>query len=510
MSRLRILSSLPALILFLSACAPLQAPEPVEGEPSTPPPATTVESRGVVIPNPPENSAHGYLLEDDRIPTLDTCEEWAEFWVGAGPAVSFAVAANYPDVENLEVSTQIYLKNRNLDPDDNGVICFEETTLLESLPENVNDPSRRLATEECRLRSNQLGAGFPRPEGFLPAEGTVAALMLFVEFANVKITEDIRDEARSYYEEFSDFMDLQSGGRQAWEFSVPDRVFSIDKNSDVYGADFSDPNFGNPDFQSYFQDAVDAADPYVDFSMFDVVYVIPPKQIGSSISYGPSFPNLSEGYITSDEGSIKAGATAGNDSRLGNNSEPWAWLAHETGHLYGLMHPLNEQGLTDEFGRASQSDVSLELWDLMTWMRSPSPDFWGWSKFWIGWLSDSQVYCASKTSIGDGVTIHLTFSDRDQLADEVSFVVVPLTSTKALAVESRNLSGETRTLVQEINVDRGEREGQIQIVPANDRKVEGWLDGALALGESIVHEGLEVTVLGQTADGVVVEIVGAP
>ena len=510
MSKFRVFSSLSVIVLFLAACASQEAPVPVEVEESRPQVATPVESREIVIPNPPENSAHGYLLEDDRIPTLSTCEEWAEFWVGSGPAVSFAVAEKYPNVENLEVSTQIYLKNKNLDPDENGIICFEEIGLLESLPENVNDQSRRLATEECKLRSNELGAGFPRPAGYLPADGTISAVMLFVEFTNVKITESIEDEARSYYEKFSEFIDLQSGGRQKWEFTVPDRVFSINKSSEVYGTDSTKPNFGSPNFRQYFQDAVSAADPFVDFSEFDVVYVIPPKSIGNSIGYGPSFPNLSNGYITSDEGSIRAGATAGNDSRLGNNSEPWAWLAHETGHLYGLLHPLDEQGVTDEFGRMSASDVSLELWDLMTWMRSPSPDLWGWSKFWIGWLSDTQVYCASKASIGESVKIHLTFSDREQLVDEISFVVIPLTSTKAIAIEARNLSLETRTLVQEINVNRGEREGQIQIVPANERKVEGWLDGALAVGESAAHEGLKITVLGQTKDGVVIEISGAP
>lgn len=77
------------------------------------------------VPQIPENSEHGYLLADDRIPTLDSCEEWGKFWEGSGPAVSFAVAAGFPDIERLEVSTQIFLKNRHLDADGNGVLCLE-------------------------------------------------------------------------------------------------------------------------------------------------------------------------------------------------------------------------------------------------------------------------------------------------------------------------------------------------------------------------------------------------
>lgn len=499
----RAIASLSALLLLLGSCASAQLALEEENPTEVP---ESQEVRTVEIPSTPENSRHGYLLDDDRIPSISSCAEWNKFWDGAGPAASFAIAEKYPELEGLEVSTQIYLKNESLDPDQNGILCYDDSGLTEALPQDVNDPAKRLETDECKLRGHELGVGFPRPRGFLPSDGVVSAVMLFVEFQNVKVSEDIQEEARSYYEEFSNFMTVQSGGRQSWKFTVPNQVFSIDKNSSVYGADFSDPNFGNPDFTQYFRDAVRAADPFVDFSQFDVVYVIPPKQIGSSISYGPAFPRLYSGDITSDEGSIRAGATAGNDSRLGKNSEPWEWLAHETGHLYGLQHPLNEQGITDEFGRASASNVSLELWDLMTWMRSPSPDFWGWSRFWIGWLSDAQVYCTSKDLLADGLTIHLTFSDREQLPDEVSFVVIPLSSTRAIALESRNLYLDKRLLVEEVNIDRGEREGQIQIVPANDNKVEGWLDGSLSLGESLVHEGFEFKVTAESNVGVVVHI----
>lgn len=80
---------------------------------------------GVEIPPTPENSNHGYLLEDDRIPRLFNCDEWDGFWVGLGPAISFKVVETIGD-PRIAVSTQIYLKNKHLDENQDGVICYSE------------------------------------------------------------------------------------------------------------------------------------------------------------------------------------------------------------------------------------------------------------------------------------------------------------------------------------------------------------------------------------------------
>lgn len=83
-----------------------------------------VLGNGVLAPAIPENSDHGYLLEDDRIPRLETCAEWSDFWVYRGPAVSFDAIEEHPGLD-IAVSTQIYRKNRHLDANKDGIICFE-------------------------------------------------------------------------------------------------------------------------------------------------------------------------------------------------------------------------------------------------------------------------------------------------------------------------------------------------------------------------------------------------
>lgn len=84
------------------------------------------EINEVAIPSPAENSDHGYLLADNRIPRLENCKTWKEFWIFGGPAISFEVAAKSDHIKNLATSTQIYLKNKHLDFDTNGILCDEE------------------------------------------------------------------------------------------------------------------------------------------------------------------------------------------------------------------------------------------------------------------------------------------------------------------------------------------------------------------------------------------------
>lgn len=94
------------------------------GQQEKPPADKIVLGNGVWAPTNPENSDHGYLLEEDRIPMLDTCAEWTDFWVYRGPAVSFESIESYPGLD-IAVSTQIYRKNRHLDTNVDGIICFE-------------------------------------------------------------------------------------------------------------------------------------------------------------------------------------------------------------------------------------------------------------------------------------------------------------------------------------------------------------------------------------------------
>lgn len=95
------------------------------------------EEEQLEIPMPGENSDHGYLVEVSRIPRVDNCDQWMDFWMYAGPALSFQVAAQHPEIADLHVSTQIYLANKHLDEDLDGILCSDSDGQLVGPPQDV-------------------------------------------------------------------------------------------------------------------------------------------------------------------------------------------------------------------------------------------------------------------------------------------------------------------------------------------------------------------------------------
>lgn len=138
-SRKRLLWALvPAVGLVVAGAVVLGAQQPSPFSATTSFPDSKKLGNGVYAPMTNENSDHGYLLADDRIPKLDSCPQWDEFWIYEGPAVSFAAAAVHVDPE-IAVSTEIYTKNRHLDTDLDGVICYLEYDRAEAKPVDPSD-----------------------------------------------------------------------------------------------------------------------------------------------------------------------------------------------------------------------------------------------------------------------------------------------------------------------------------------------------------------------------------
>jgi hypothetical protein len=142
--------SLAVVGLIASAVAFAPSPE-VQTQEIVEVETETLEN-GVQSPVRSENSDHDYLLDDLRIPRLETCEEWDEFWVYEGPAVSFAIASLY-DEPMLAVSTQIYKKNIHLDADNDGVLCFFENEAKPLAP--IQDQSTNASADESEAELDE-------------------------------------------------------------------------------------------------------------------------------------------------------------------------------------------------------------------------------------------------------------------------------------------------------------------------------------------------------------------
>jgi M6 family metalloprotease-like protein len=179
--------------------------------------------------------------------------------------------------------------------------------------------------------------------------------------------------------------------------------------------------------EEYIGDAVKAADSQVDFSRYDVVYVVAPK--GSGIERSPAFHAYSGSGIEADGNELRAGATFFEDTR---SSAEYAAnvLIHETGHILGLpdLYDVPNPTYWSLFRFAGS-------WDMMSW-NSPGAHFLAWNKWKLGWLDSSQLTCLD----GPGeLTTTITPLARE---GGLKAVVVPMGPSSAYVVEARRKIGE--------------------------------------------------------------------
>ncbi|MGC5285561.1 M6 family metalloprotease domain-containing protein [Micromonospora sp. DT231] len=138
----------------------------------------------------------------------------------------------------------------------------------------------------------------------------------------------------------------------------------------------------NVDFnvqRAYVQDAVNVADPAINFSQYDLVYVVAPSN-ASSLPNSPSFIASVGWGAWADGVELRHGATFGQDL------SHWGYkvLNHETGHVFGLP---------DLYAYAADQHQAAGGWDLMGLISGPAPDLFAWHKWKLGWLADTQIVC---------------------------------------------------------------------------------------------------------------------
>ena len=321
-----------------------------------------------------------------------------------------------------------------------------------------------------------------------------------MDFTDAPGTDRPAQVAKTYFEEFNEFYKSVSYGKVSFTYSVPDRYFRIDKPSNSYRMNMKKGEL-NPDPATYFQDALKAADPAVDFSGFDVVYVIP-SNTNTEIVYGPAFPmGLGNETLKTNEKIFYSGAVAGTDSRLQENSYEWVWLAHETGHLFGLEHPWKVQSTPQG---ATTIGPEVAIWDLMLalWKNSPQAhEFLGWTRFLLSWISDDQVNCQdiSSLSIGD-LKFRLTPIESNTSSEKIA--VIRVNETKALVIEVRRNLGFDKisleyegTLIYLVDVSKGSNEGMATLVSSNTKLVNGISIGTMKTGSSVEFGDMRIEIL---------------
>lgn len=364
-----------------------------------------------------------------------------------------------------------------------------------------------VATTQCQLLDQtddaKIRVGFPKPPARLPSFGTLNALIIPVDFQDVPGRRAPAEEFTLMTDATNVFYYATSGNRVKFDFQVIKNWVRMPVSSTFHK--LGTPGYG--DIFSYWELALATADPLVDFSQFDVVYVLSPRETpSSSIAWGPAGAlDSSSGYpgISTDDGLVTNITSSGADAWQNvAQGTPWVWMAHETGHLFGL-HDLYVNPGAQTFG----------AWDLMASNSSKfAIEINSWNRYVQGWFTDSQIKCLNAVDINTtGVT--QLINPLSRINQLTKAVVVRLSDTKVLVIESRRNEGfdvltpaQEGSLVYTVDMTIPSMKGGWKVQRRAGSTDPFFLDAALRPGGVITVEGLRIEVISRDQNGDTVKV----
>ncbi|MFE2556961.1 M6 family metalloprotease domain-containing protein [Streptomyces sp. NPDC059352] len=223
------------------------------------------------------------------------------------------------------------------------------------------------------LGLDSWNGSYPRPAH------TLDAVMIFLSFPDSEPLTTPAELTADHFPATGEFFDRASYGRFDLRHHPRSEWTRMPRESGAYGIQ---RDWDSRKRAAYLHDAVAAADGDVDFSRYDIVYLVADPDAPGVDSDATKVVNL-ERPLKVDGAEIKRVVTVFERHPPDRNV-----LAHETGHVFDLpdLYHRPEDGKGDW-------DTHVGDWDVMGSQFGLAPDLFGWHKWKLGWLSRDQVAC---------------------------------------------------------------------------------------------------------------------
>jgi hypothetical protein len=385
----------------------------------------------------------------------------------------------------VEVDSVGKLSVQGMLPNSSGY--FTVSAVLKNLPATTKTSFQ--PSNSCQILdktgSTNMSNGFPRASGRLNNRGVIKALIIPVEFKDLKGIGSPAEVYREMAKGTADFFYKES--QQAVKFEFTTLPSYLDLGVPVGSFNLGSYNGGDP--YSYLQAGLKAVENLVDISDFDIAYVLPPSTVRyDQIAYGPAFPaNINSTNYENATGRILNAVVGGADAWQNLSWAGWKWMSHETGHTFGLYDWYTLDG-TNPYGP----------WDLMSLNWSTEAiELNAWNRYISGWLPDSQLNCLQANELS---STPKTYKIEAIGADSINYksVMVKLSDSKILVIEARATAGldklqpnQTGVLVYIVDTSVPTIKGIAKTYsrPDVDRSLR---DAPLKPGESIFAEGITI------------------
>jgi M6 family metalloprotease-like protein len=326
---------------------------------------------------------------------------------------------------------------------------------------------------------------YPRPDERLEA------LMLFLSFPDWEpmISPDVL--VRDHFPTTSNFFERASYGRFGLDVDPYRRWTRMPAASTAYGIRRDwDPALRG----AYLHDALTAADPRVDFSRYDVVYLVADPDAPGVNSDATKVVNF-EQPLELDGHQLRRVVTV-----FERHPPDRYVLAHETGHLFDLPDLYHRP-----VGNRSDWDTYVGDWDMMGSQFGLAPDPFGWHKWKLGWLEDRNVKCVRDDSGTSRHTLRALGAPLGRGPDgrpDTRLLVVRTGPYEVLAIEARAPVGNdvgvctSGVLLYRVRSDADSADGPVEVIdghPGTSACRRGSVypplaDAPLGMGEEIVLE----------------------
>ena len=374
----------------------------------------------------------------------------------------------------------------------------------------------RASTSECKIpeQENNFNNTGHRLNGW-KFNGDVQIQVIPVEFTDFKATASPEKEYGKYLTYIKDMFYKLSDGNTRITFRTPKEYIKTGASlqSFVIPGEIVKNNgrfkWKNIDTSAYQKAVYTAADAVIDFKDIDLAIVIVPFSVPAEFiphNQGYRMDNVSTSEGLVEYNYLMPPATEVNDMSW-SGVEPFLHL-HEIFHSMGILN--DHDG--DDMGRAGPN-LGTGMWGHMSGMQT---DFLIWDKWLAGMIKDSQVICAraNETSV-NWIKPGGIFGNFEKV------VVVPLSNTKVIVIESMRAAGINfklpvsyrGALVYVVDAASTAHAGGINVIRPSQRtgSVNGpygfvLADAPLKNGESLTVEGHKITVVESGAFGDVVKV----
>lgn len=349
-----------------------------------------------------------------------------------------------------------------------------------------------LPVDECKLASPLplFNEGFALSTDAAASTGTLTAQVVYAEMPAHPVGaegDQWIEKMRHDVETAVSSLEAMSGGRvDVVVREHPDWV-TMPHDASSY-PESGDLAWGHAEMSAFVTDAVVAADPAIDYTGVDVVWVFFPS----------AYPLASRAQATNSLAIAADGGTIARAVTLPFETDGVlaGTIVHETGHTFSLPD-LYDTG--DALGHSRYIGKWDPMGDADGEEFGTTVEFMGWHLWRLGWIDDEQVTCLDPTSRVDVTLDALTRHGSSVIA------VVPTSDHRAVVIESRKAerfnAGIPRPglLVYVVWTDSGS--GGVFVGPRDGTEFpidpEGFANSTLVVGDQYTDPvaGFTVTVI---------------